>query len=209
MKFLESIRFILKPDSTFFENYHANLTVMNYGCGNRKAKNEIGVDLSNNSDADIIIKEDNSIPIDTASIDLIISRYVFEHIKNLDETLSELERTLKPGGELRFCVPHALSIDAFDDPTHCRFYTLRTMNYFIGVSDVHYATSKFDLQRPYLRLTLAWPKLKIVRHPISFFLATLSLLAPTFSEHLLKLPFINGTLYFTLKKNFDYEKEKI
>jgi len=121
-------------------------------------------------------------------------------VADLDGIMSEISRVLKPGGLFRFCVPHALSMDAFDDPTHRRFFTLRSMDYYTGKSDVHYSRSLFANSRHYLRLGLAWPRFRPIRYPLNFIIGTLGLLAPCFGEQLLKLPFIVGTLYIELEK---------
>lgn len=191
---------IIDPDKSFFHADSELLKVMNYGCGNRKEEGHIGVDISDNADADYVIAPSAPLPFADNSFDMIISRFVLEHVNDLEHLLGEICRVLKPGGLFRFCVPHALSIDMYDDPTHCRFYTLRTMNYFTGSSNVHYATANFSRATPYLRLTLGWPRWRIVRHPMNVVLGTIGLLAPNFGENLLKLPFIIGTLFFELEK---------
>ncbi len=38
------------------------------------------------------------LPFDDNSFDFIVSNQVFEHVQNMDETISELRRVLKPGG---------------------------------------------------------------------------------------------------------------
>lgn len=184
----------------FFKTENSNASVVNYGCGNRKDPGQIGVDISPNADADHVITPDAPLPFADNSIDMVISRFVLEHVGDLERLLREICRVLKPGGVFRFCVPHALSIDMYDDPTHRRFYTLRTMNYFSGSSNVHYATTSFSRATPYLRLTLGWPRWRIIRYPMNLLLGTIGLLAPNFGENLLKLPFITGTLFFELEK---------
>lgn len=188
------------PDEYFFSTHGNNSNVLNYGCGSRKTQHQIGVDISESADADYIIKPGAPLPFAERSFDMVISRFVLEHVTDLEQLLSEICRVLKPGGIFRFCVPHAFSIDMFDDPTHRRFYTLRTMNYFIGSSNVHYVTASFSRATPYLRLTLGWPRWRIIRYPMNLLLGIIGLLAPNFGENLLKLPFVTGTLYFELEK---------
>lgn len=193
-------RLITQPDPHFFSTEKYGDRVMNYGCGNRKEPGHIGVDISSNADADHVITPGAPLPFADHSFDMVISRFVLEHVQDLEQLLGEICRVLKPGGIFRFCVPHALSIDMYDDPTHRKFYTLRTMNYFTGVSNVHYASANFTSASPYLRLTLGWPRLRLIRYPMNVVLGTIGLLAPNFGEQLLKLPFITGTLFFELQK---------
>ncbi|WP_324749106.1 class I SAM-dependent methyltransferase [Sphingomonas sp. LY54] len=44
------------------------------------------------------ITPDNGIPLPDASIDLVLSSSVLEHLSNLDRSLAEVRRVLKPGG---------------------------------------------------------------------------------------------------------------
>lgn len=191
----------LWPDDTFFgPDQFAGKTVLNYGCGNRKHPEHIGIDVSDNSDADHIITPPQPMPLADASVDVAFSRYVLEHVEDIRAALTDIARVLKPGAAYRYCVPHAFSTDAWDDPTHVRFYTLQSAKYFIGDSDVHYSGYGFSTCQQYLRLSLAWPRWKIIRWPANAILGGLGFLAPSFSEQLIKLPFINGSLYVELRK---------
>jgi SAM-dependent methyltransferase len=199
--FLISFKRIIKPDLFYFEDYLQG-KILNYGCGFRKNKKHIGVDINNKSTADFIIKKDRPLPFKSNEFDIVISRFVFEHIEDLDSVLNEISRVLKKDGRLVFCVPHVWSIDAFDDPTHKSFYTLRTMNFYCSSNNTNvlYKKNYFKYVKHHLRVTLSWPRISIIRIPISLILSILSFLAPKFSEYLLKLPFLTGVIYFELSK---------
>src|ERR1700752_1257521 len=49
---------------------------------------------------------DGRIPFDSESFDIVVSNQVIEHVENLELTLSELHRVLKPGGVLLSVFPH-------------------------------------------------------------------------------------------------------
>lgn len=191
---------VSEPESFFFRGEDRQQRVLNFGCGSRKEPGQIGVDISSNADADYVIEPGAPLPFSDDEFDLVISRFVLEHVADLERLLTEICRVLKPGGVFRFCVPHALSMDMYDDPTHRRFYTLRTMNYFTGTSNVHYASANFSRATAYLRLTLGWPRWRVIRYPMNLVLGTVGLLAPNFGENLVKLPFITGTLFFELER---------
>lgn len=174
--------------------------MLNYGCGNRKMEYEVGVDVSPDSDADYVIGALDPLPFDDNYFDHAISRYVLEHVKDIYHVMYEVGRTLKPGGTYRFVVPHAFSKDAFDDPTHVRFFTLSTPGYFVGDADIHYAKSLFYKYRVYLRVSLAWPRVKIIRYPINILLGFAGFFFPVLSENLMKLPFMTGAIYCELVK---------
>ncbi|HJP39377.1 MAG TPA: class I SAM-dependent methyltransferase [Gammaproteobacteria bacterium] len=65
---------------------------------------------------------------EVGSFDLVVAKYVFEHIKNPLQAVRVAASMLKPGGELFFSVPNTESIGArwkgeswyaHQDPTHC------------------------------------------------------------------------------------------
>lgn len=53
----------------------------------------------------IRIMENERIPFDDHTFDAIISNFVFEHVRNLDLTLEEISRVLKPGGKFLCLFP--------------------------------------------------------------------------------------------------------
>ena len=51
--------------------------------------------------------------------------------------INEAWRVLAPGGFLFLTVPHWQSENAYTDPTHRRFCTVRTFDYWIAGTDLH------------------------------------------------------------------------
>lgn len=82
--------------------------VLDYGCGSapykklfdQKAEKYIQVDLPGNSKADIIIKENEQIPLKNSSIDVVLSTQVLEHVYETNFYLNECKRLLKRYGLL-------------------------------------------------------------------------------------------------------------
>lgn len=194
------ISMLKNPDEYFFRQQRAGDKILNYGCGNRKRDYEIGVDVSADANADYVIGESDRLPFEDGAFDHAVSRYVLEHVKDIYHVMHEVARVLAPGGTYRFVVPHAFSKDAFDDPTHVRFFTLNTVNYFVGGANIHYSKCTFGKCSAYLRVSLAWPRLKIIRYPINVLLGLMGYMAPQFSENMLKLPFMTGAIYCELVK---------
>jgi len=77
-----------------------------------KAKKVIGVDKTNFSDevkkleSEFIKCDLKNIPLESESIDLVISRSVLEHIKYVDAIYKEINRILKTNGHFIFLVPN-------------------------------------------------------------------------------------------------------
>ena len=94
--------------------------IVDAGCGNGSqykydlkniAKEIIGVDtcddLGQNENVTIHLKDNlENIPLLDGSVDIIISRYVFEHIKEPEKILKEFKRILKSGGKIIFFTPN-------------------------------------------------------------------------------------------------------
>jgi SAM-dependent methyltransferase len=62
---------------------------------------------------------------------------VFEHVADPVLFVNEAWRVLRPGGVLFLTVPHWQSENAFTDPTHRRFCTVRTFDYWLTGTDLH------------------------------------------------------------------------
>jgi SAM-dependent methyltransferase len=99
------------------------MTVVDYGCGRGgifdshefllreqlaklqgKARKVIGIDVDKALfehpflDERHLVEKDAPLPIATASVDLIVAHWVFEHIEHPSQTSAEFFRILKPGG---------------------------------------------------------------------------------------------------------------
>jgi SAM-dependent methyltransferase len=111
--FFIRVNSLLRPD----------MTVLDYGAGRAewflqeplqmpqslrllkgKVDRVVGVDidpavLSNPAvDDAYILQEDGSIPVDDASVDLVVADHTFEHVREPRRLASEIDRVLKPGG---------------------------------------------------------------------------------------------------------------
>ncbi|MFT6841473.1 MAG: SAM-dependent methyltransferase [Psychroserpens sp.] len=82
-------------------------TILDYGCGNMpykrlfedRCKNYIGVDFSENDQADLHLT-DGRIPLESNSVDVVISTQVLEHVEFPEQYLKECYRVLKQDGKL-------------------------------------------------------------------------------------------------------------
>lgn len=61
----------------------------------------------------------------------IIAQDVFEHVADPIGFMTESHRVLESGGTLTMKSPHWRSMDAYTDPTHRRFCTEHTWDYWI------------------------------------------------------------------------------
>lgn len=101
------------------------------GCGPVKLSGHHGVDKVCLENVDYVVDLENEpLPLPNEMFNSCYTGSTFEHIKNIDNFVNEVSRVLKGGGDFFIHVPYAKSIGAFQDPTHVRFFTLLTMDYF-------------------------------------------------------------------------------
>lgn len=81
--------------------------VLDFGCADRPYRAllpngiaYIGADLPGNPSADVEIGVDGHLPLSDATVDLVLSTQVLEHVEEPSKYLSECFRVLKPGGSL-------------------------------------------------------------------------------------------------------------
>ena len=131
------------------------------------------------------------------SFDLLMARYVFEHIKEPASVLHRLRDLLKPGGVLFFAVPYTESIGArwkgddwyaLQDPTHCSLlsrdqwlHCVRDAGFTI---DAESADGYWDL--PYISWLPTWLQLPFFVAPSAVAcLSGRALLPPRWGENIL------------------------
>lgn len=107
------------------------MQALNLGCGSRPMPGFLNVDLVAGSGVDQVVDLEQPLPFQDESFDLVVADNVFEHIRNYLPLLQECSRVLRPGGTLVVDVPYFRSAGAFIDPTHCNYFTLRSMRYFV------------------------------------------------------------------------------
>ena len=98
--------------AAFLPNYRVD-QVLDYGAGNSPYRHIIScdryitADISQNSAGDIdhLIGPGDSLPLNTASINLVLLLDVLEHIVDPDAVMAEIRRLLDPQGSLIISVP--------------------------------------------------------------------------------------------------------
>lgn len=99
--------------------------VLDFGCGRgnfvidelaESFGRKIGFDVAQESvDGnvtcdEIVIGNETSLPFPDASIDVVISLWVFEHVEKPDDVMKEIARVLRPGGIFAFVTPNRNSL---------------------------------------------------------------------------------------------------
>jgi SAM-dependent methyltransferase len=103
---------------------------LHLGCGNDYRKGYINCDVSENVRVDKIVDLEKVLPFKDNSTNEIIINHVLEHVKNFQQLIHEFHRICKNGAIIKIKVPFYSSWGQFNDPTHVRFFTPFTFNYF-------------------------------------------------------------------------------
>lgn len=112
------------------------------GCGRYKRDGYIGVDKFNDVSPDILCDiEKDCLPFEDSSVKEIFSSQMFEHISNINKVMDECYRILAPQGKLIVIVPYWSSEGAFRDPTHMRFFSEKSFEYWKPESECAYYAS--------------------------------------------------------------------
>lgn len=125
-------------------------TKIDLGCGNAKPEGYIGVDCSENSQADVVHDCTQPLPFEDNLADEIRCANFLEHIPadKVIELVNEIYRVLKPAGRWHALVPNAaIGQAAFQDPTHRSFWTENTFKYFENnyYKQLYGITAKFKI----------------------------------------------------------------
>jgi SAM-dependent methyltransferase len=105
---------------------------LDIGCGNKKTEGCIGIDRMKTPVTDIVWDLEKRLPnrIKNDSIDIVYCNHILEHIWNLKGLMESIHRVCKDGAIVNITVPYYTSDIAFHDPTHIRFFTSKTFDYF-------------------------------------------------------------------------------
>ena len=118
------------------------------GCGDQKKEGYIGIDISKESNADIIHNIKTGLPFENESIDEIRAYSVLEHFTTTEfiNIMWEIWRVLKIEGICDILIPHGLSETAVKDPTHRLMKDEHIFSYFrpTAIRQIQYSLPPFS-----------------------------------------------------------------
>ena len=104
--------------------------VVDLGCGPNKRDGAFGFDLRHKPGVDVICELERTLPLRTSSVDVMHLSHIVEHMRDLVHFMEEVYRVCRPDAVVRVIVPYYTSRGAFRDPTHVRYITEDTFQYF-------------------------------------------------------------------------------
>lgn len=102
--------------------------VLDLGCGQAKQwPGNLGVDLRPAPGVDVVADLSRSLPVADASVDVIFTVHILEHLIDFLTLVDECHRALRPGGTLHVMSPWWGHVNAVADPTHVRLLDVQTI----------------------------------------------------------------------------------
>lgn len=125
--------------------------ILNLGCGMNKFASALNVDSNPRVNPDMVLDLDLlPWPFSNCRFNLVYALDIFEHVTNPIEFMSEIHRVLNPKGLLNIRTTSWKTRQSFRDPTHKRFCTLHTFDYWdpstlLGQQYGYYTEQKFKI----------------------------------------------------------------
>ncbi len=118
--------------------------ILDIGCGSAKTPGAIGLDISADTDADIVHDLDVfPYPIEESSFDQILLQDVIEHVREPIKVFEELHRIARPGARIQLRTPHFSSVLAYGDPTHRHYFSTIAIRSLAEPRFAHYTDVRF------------------------------------------------------------------
>jgi len=136
-----------------------------FGCGKHKIHGYFGVDKVPMDSVDVV--HDMNVypyPFRDNSVDEVLLINILEHLPDTIKVMEEIWRICRNGASVKIVVPYYNSLGACNDPTHVRFFTEYTFDYFTHDNATYlssynyYSIARFKIisitpdQRPLLKM---------------------------------------------------------
>jgi predicted SAM-dependent methyltransferase len=104
--------------------------ILDIGCGANKHTGAVGVDRRKIPGIDVVCDFGEGLPFRQGSVTAVYLHNIVEHMPDLIAFMVELYRICEPDAKLYIRTPYYASREAFVDPTHVRYITEATFEYF-------------------------------------------------------------------------------
>lgn len=103
---------------------------INLGGGRNKREGFLNIDILSIPEVDIVADLNKGVPLQDNSVDEMVALSILEHLDDTCFVMEEIYRVCKRDARVTIKVPYFKSTAAFKDPTHKRFFSERTFEYF-------------------------------------------------------------------------------
>ncbi len=116
------------------------------GCGKDYKEGYVNIDTSSEVNPDKVWDlEETPLPFKEDSVEEVVAYHVLEHVKNFIPLMHDLRRICKKGARIHIKTPFYSSWGQFNDPTHVRYFSPFTFNYFKKGTYSHEVGAKEDM----------------------------------------------------------------
>lgn len=131
---------------------------LNLGSGNLIKEGYVNLDAARLPGVDVVHNlEEFPYPFESDTFDEVVLHHVIEHLSDTIKTMAEIHRISKNGAHIFITAPYFSHRGAFQDPTHKRFFTWQTFDYFIPGHKFSYITNtKFKMVNKKMTVTPFW-----------------------------------------------------
>jgi SAM-dependent methyltransferase len=120
--------------------------VLDVGCGSSKYPGATGIDISPDTEANLVADLDQlPWPLDDNSFDQILAQDVIEHLERPIDAVTEMHRIGRPGARIQLRTPHFSSALAYGDPTHRHVLSAFAIRSFAEPLFGHYPKASFRI----------------------------------------------------------------
>jgi SAM-dependent methyltransferase len=130
--------------------------VLDVGCGSAKWPGAVGLDISPDTDADVVHDLDEfPYPLEDDAFDQVLMQDVIEHVAQPIRVIEELVRVCRSGARIHLRTPHFSSALAYGDPTHRHYLSADAVRSLAEPRFAHYTATR--LQVVHVTLDLWFP----------------------------------------------------
>ena len=104
--------------------------ILDIGCGSHKRSGTVGIDRRALPGVNVVCDFEKALPFRDGSVVGAYSIHSIEHLHDLNSFMEELYRVCAPRAKIFIKTPYYASRKAFVDPTHVRFMTEESFEYF-------------------------------------------------------------------------------
>jgi len=121
---------------------------LNLGCGTKSIPGYINIDKSALEGVDLKWDlEKTPLPFEDNSVSEVTCEHILEHIVNFMPLIEDIHRICEPNARIEVLAPYYKYEAAYRDPTHVRFFTEHSFDYFQdGVEFSHYSKARFKVE---------------------------------------------------------------
>jgi SAM-dependent methyltransferase len=120
--------------------------VLDLGCGSAKYPGAVGLDISADTQADVVHDLDAfPYPLEDGAFDQVLMQDVIEHLAEPIRVMEEVVRVCRPGARIHLRTPHFSSVLAYSDPTHRHVFSADGIRTLAEPRFAHYTRARLRI----------------------------------------------------------------